>query len=383
MGISVIVPVYNGELYISECINSILMQTEKNFELILIDDGSTDNSGKICDRFADSDSRIRVVHKENKGLINARITGIEMAEYELIAFVDADDWIEDIYLERMLKARDKTNADIVISGCMAEKDGAKKSIENLILPGIYEEDKLEKDFIPRMLYYKGFYEFGIMPYMCNKIFRKDLLQKCYMKINTSIYDGEDAAVVYPYLLSAKKVVVIEDNMYHYRIHENSMTYKRDEGFYENVSKLYLHLNSQFKLSKYYDLMRPQLDEYMRMMIWQGTPEERKGITEQYVFPFGKILHNSDIILYGAGEVGKKYYQQIKRTKFCNIVSWVDKNYLALSGQGICIEAPEIIVGKQFDYIVIANAKAKIRGEIKAYLYTIGIRTEQIIMGEEY
>ena len=382
MNISVIVPIYNGELYVEKCINSILAQTNRCFELVLVDDGSTDNSGKICETFAEKDSRVKVIHKKNAGLINARITGIEAAKNELISFVDADDWIDEMFLERMAAVLEDKNADIVISGCMAEKCGFSRTIENLISPGVYEGDKLINCFFPHMLYYKGFYEFGVMPYMCNKMFRRKFLKSCYFNIDTKIYDGEDVAVVYPYLLFSKKVVVIDDPMYHYRLHENSMTNKRDRGFYENVSRLYLHLNKAFMASKHYEVMGPQLDEYMRMMIWKGTPAEVRGKTEQYFFPFARVLQNSDIILYGAGEVGKKYYQQIMRTKYCRIVSWVDRDYMELSAQGLSVEAPETILKYTFDYIVIANVKDKIRNEIKSYLISRGVREEMIVMGEE-
>ena len=128
MNISVIVPIYNGELYVEKCINSILAQTNRCFELVLVDDGSTDNSGKICETFAEKDSRVKVIHKKNAGLINARITGIEAAKNELISFVDADDWIDEMFLERMAAVLEDENADIVISGCMAEKCGFRKAI---------------------------------------------------------------------------------------------------------------------------------------------------------------------------------------------------------------------------------------------------------------
>lgn len=382
MEVSVVVPVYNEELYIEKCICSILSQTYRNFELLLVDDGSTDRSGEICDTFASMDDRIRVIHKKNEGLIKTRIRGIEASRSEWISFIDADDWIDEIFLEQLVKSLKNEKADIVISGCIAEKDKISRPIHNLILPGVYENDKLKNYFFSCMLYYQGFYEFGIMPYMCNKIFCKELLRKCYIGIDTKIYDGEDVAVVYPYLLSSKKVVVINEDMYHYRIHENSMTNKINKGFYENVSRLYLYLNKKFKESTYYCLMRPQLDEYMRMMIWKGTPENIRGKTEQYFFPFAKVKQNSDIVLYGAGEVGKKYYQQIMRTKYCNIVSWVDKNYMELSAQGIPIEPLETALEKEFDYVVIANATEKIRNEIKFRLIGLGVEEEVIVSGEE-
>lgn len=382
MNVSIIVPVYNVEQYLATCINSILSQDYGNFELIIVDDGSTDSSGIICDIFADKDKRIKVIHKENAGVNSARLTGVSIAEFELISFVDADDWVDNHFLKRLVDSIEAEEADIGISGCVLEAKEASRLMKNLIQAGAYEGDDLENIVFPQMLYFKGFYEFGIMPYLCNKIFHKKLLMKCYMGIDKKIYDGEDVAIVYPYILFSKKIVIIEDCMYHYRIHENSVTNKIGKEFYENVSRLYLYLNKTFRISKYYEVMQPQLDEYMRMMIWKGTPADMRGKTEQYFFPFAKVLQNSAIILYGAGKVGKKYYQQIMRTKYCRIVSWVDKNYVELSAQGLSVEALETALENKFDYIVIANVMDKIRNEIKSYLISCGVKEEAIVMGEE-
>lgn len=381
MKISVIVPVYNGELYIEKCITSILEQTYTEFELILVNDGSTDHSGTICEKFANKDRRIKVVHKKNGGLISARITGIEEAKGKWISFVDSDDWIDTFFLERMINVAEKSAADIVISGCISENSGVSEKITNLIPSGIYEENELEMSFIPKMLYYQGFYQFGILPYMCNKIFNREILKKCYENIDTKIYDGEDVAVVYPYILYSKRIAVIDECMYHYRIHEKSMTFQKKKGFYENVSRLYIHLYKIFSTSKYYEVMLPQLNQYMRLMIWIGIPEENRK-KEGYLFPFEKVPYGSDVILYGAGAVGIEYYQQLKRSNYCNIVTWVDRNYLGMAGQGFLIESPNMISFKKYDYIVIANIKEEIRKEIKEFLLEMGISENKIIMGEE-
>lgn len=114
--ISIIVPVYNGEKYLNRCVDSILNQTFKNFELILVNDGSTDNSGKICDEYKEKDRRVRVIHKPNGGRSDAKNAGIDLAfsdsDSEWIAFIDCDDWIHPRYLEFLLKAAIESNASI-------------------------------------------------------------------------------------------------------------------------------------------------------------------------------------------------------------------------------------------------------------------------------
>ena len=112
--ISIIVPVYNVESYLERCINSILNQTFKNFELILVDDGSTDKSGEICDSFAGYDKRIRVIHKKNGGLSSARNVGLDVSIGKYIGFVDSDDWIDEFMYEKLYRNMIKTKSDIVI-----------------------------------------------------------------------------------------------------------------------------------------------------------------------------------------------------------------------------------------------------------------------------
>ena len=114
--VSVIVPVYNTEKYLPRCIESILAQTFTDFELILVNDGSTDKSGKICDEYAKKDSRIVVIHKENGGVSSARNKGIEISQGELISFIDADDWITPLYLSDLITDITSSFTDIVLHG---------------------------------------------------------------------------------------------------------------------------------------------------------------------------------------------------------------------------------------------------------------------------
>ena len=128
--ISVIIPVYKVEQFLGDCIKSILSQTFSNYEIILVDDGSPDNSGKLCDEFAAGDSRIKVVHKENGGVSSARNKGIEIAEGEWICFVDSDDWVEPDYLEVMFKTAIENNADVSVCGFVGGKKTALKTVRS-------------------------------------------------------------------------------------------------------------------------------------------------------------------------------------------------------------------------------------------------------------
>ena len=113
--ISIIVPVYNVEKYVAECIESIIKQTYQNLEILLIDDGSTDNSGKICDKYAEKDKRIKIIHKENGGVSSARNLGLDLAQGEYIAFIDSDDFVSNKYIESLYSAIEHKDAEIVLS----------------------------------------------------------------------------------------------------------------------------------------------------------------------------------------------------------------------------------------------------------------------------
>lgn len=378
--VSVIIPIYNCEEYLEHCIKSILCQTLKEQEIICIDDGSTDHSAQIIKRLQTEDGRIVLLQQENQGAAAARNLGLQKAKGEYIAFLDADDWVECFFLERLINLMEQTRADIVISGCIEEKEGVSNKLLNLIPSGIYTNSELTTDFVSHMLYYGEFYKFGILPYMWTKLFRKDLLKK-HINVDRGIFDGEDVAVVYPYLLDAKKVVVTDECMYHYRIHKGSISFEKGAAFYDNVSRLYLYLNNKFKETQYYDLMLPQLNQYMRWMVWIGVTMAEREKECSFCFPFGKVTKDCNIILYGAGSVGKRYYQQLKRTGYCRIVSWVDRGYLELTSHEVLIESPDVIPLKKYDYIVVAIADTRICEEIKRYLLDMGISESQIMIGE--
>lgn len=373
--ISIIVPIYNADKYLEKCLDSIMNQTYNNFEVILVNDGSTDNSGEICERYASIDKRAKVIHKkENQGLISARIDGIQNAVSEYIGFVDADDWIDEDFFEILAMNMEQNDADIVISGCTKEQGGYSVGVKNNVTTGVYFGKSL-LNIYPKILHYDGFYNFGILPYLWNKLYRRQLLYTCYKDIDTYISDGEDVAVVFPYLLRAQKVVVTNESKYHYRLHPQSMTAKKNKDFYENVSRLYLHLKKEFQKTDYYEMMLPQLDQYMRMMIWQGNPESFID-AEKHLFPFDRIPRGAKIILYGAGRVGKTYHHQICLSGYCKIVAWVDKGKEADNQD---IKGVGVISSEVFDYIVIAVENKKTQKDIYKELEKIGIKCEKIVI----
>ena len=200
--ISVIVPVYNTEKYLHRCIDSILSQTFTDFELLLIDDGSKDSSGAICDEYAAKDNRVRVFHKENGGVSSARNLGLDNATGEWIAFVDADDWVESGYLYSML--------------CVPEADLIMSSFQ--IVDNV---EKLDND-VQSKYYAKETIRFFIAKYIHNsalvapwaKLFKKSLVGS--LRFNTKLSLNEDTVFVFEYLSNIQSVYIVEYYGYNYR-----------------------------------------------------------------------------------------------------------------------------------------------------------------------
>lgn len=219
--ISVIVPIYKIEAYLPKCIDSLLNQSFSGFELILVNDGSPDNCPKICNQYGAKDSRIRVVHKENGGLLSARKAGLKKAKGRYIAFVDGDDWVDKFYLDTLFKLAEANDADLVVTGHFREFDGKIETIKPK-KAGIYDENELKSSIIPKAIYNGKFCEHGISTYVWNKLFRTELLYSILLDIPNDIVMGEDAAITYSYLSISKSLVVSRIPLYYYRQRHDSI-----------------------------------------------------------------------------------------------------------------------------------------------------------------
>lgn len=203
--ISVIIPVFNVEHYLIDCVDSVRKQTFKDLQIILIDDGSTDSSGEICDELKTLDNRIEVVHKMNKGVSSARNTGLSLAKGKYISFVDADDWISPEMYEIMLLELKKNEADIVACKFMEETSPQKKNNSNIL----YNTEIIQSNSIERFLC-KDLYGNSI----CNKLFKN---KKNMPRFNENRRVGEDFLFLYQMVKKSNVIIKIDKVGYHYRI----------------------------------------------------------------------------------------------------------------------------------------------------------------------
>ena len=211
--ISIIVPVYNVSLYLDACLNSIRKQSYTNFECILVDDGSTDSSGEICDKYANLDARFKVIHKINGGAHAARLEGYKQAQGEFIGFVDADDWIEPDMYEKLIASM-YDDIDITI-GCFIQECQGSTPMETR---GKWGLTTLNSEYALAHALTRRIFAWELW---C-KLFRKKLFDESVFPILASV--GDDMITSCYLFQRARKVVYIPDDVYHYRLHPESMTH---------------------------------------------------------------------------------------------------------------------------------------------------------------
>lgn len=208
--ISVIVPVYKVEPYLCKCLDSIVNQTYRNLEIILVDDGSPDNCGAICDEYAARDERIKVIHKANGGVASARNVGLDAATGEYIGWVDSDDWIEPDMFGRLLKGAEAYDADIVICGRMENYP------DRDVPMNWQQEELLDKEQTIAMLVEDDL----VRSYLWDKLWKRELFQDIRFP---RLMAFEDMAMMYRLFMKAERVACLPEVLYHYEHRDASLT----------------------------------------------------------------------------------------------------------------------------------------------------------------
>lgn len=216
--LSIIIPVYNNEMYLRSTLQSVLGQTYSDFEILIVDDGSTDSSLDICQEFAQKDNRLRVIQKENGGVSSARNCGLEEATGRYIAFVDSDDCIDPEMYAVMISVLEKTEADFV--NCCVVK-------ERCYMPQSYQKGAVEVSNLPleNILKKNCFIDSSL-----NKVYRRELIGNTRFDENISY--SEDKLFVTELILKAEKLAFVSNTFYHYIQHENSLSWQDTEAVWK-------------------------------------------------------------------------------------------------------------------------------------------------------
>lgn len=421
--VSVIIPVYNACDYVSQCLDSVLAQSLKETEIICVDDGSTDNSFEILQRYQKADGRIRVIRQENRFAGAARNCGIKMASGEYLHFLDSDDYIEETFLERMYDAAGRNGADVVICDAFC-----KDMFTGRIDPRIAN---MEMDFLPkehsrfnRINAGKGLFQIT-NGWPWDKLFRRDFIEKEGL-LFTASRTANDGYFVFMALSLAESITKVDERLVTHRVNDlRSLSNTRESSWHCGFEMLYDIEDGLRRAHIYDDLRQSFLNFALHYLLWSleemRPGEVRKKIFraiveeagdrwgfsqygEEYFyvgtwykkyiymtshcfeeyeqkysieFPFKKVARGSKIVLYGAGRNGKKYYQQLQDTEYASVVFWLDQKFKDTVRNKMFGWLDDLGT-VDYDYIVITLESGSAYTEIKSKLLAAGVPAGKII-----
>lgn len=370
--ISVIVPVYNVENYISQCIESIINQSYINLQIILVDDGSTDSSGEICDKYMQNDSRIQVIHKKNEGLTTSRRAGMRIATGKYIGFVDADDYIDiDMYF-MLYTVAERYQAQFVHSGYF---EGSKDKIQCTSPKTVHYKNIQKKEWLLAELF-SLYPDAEIGPALWCNLFERNFIINNYMQVPHSQSYGEDLITMCSCIIDADNFVSIPDCFYHYRVRGDSISNSVSEKRVLEYYVLYDLLRKILEKNICTESSITALKRRFHILMLQFLAKQNNYYIPKYKYSKIEELKNKKIILYGCGKVGQDYYHQICKYQYCAIVSWVDQKETHFDYA--TIENEDILKEKEYDIILIAVYDESTANAIKKQLISYGINEKKII-----
>jgi glycosyltransferase involved in cell wall biosynthesis len=435
MKVSIVIPCYNTEKYIRQCMDSVLMQTHKEIEVICVDDGSQDQTRDIIREYQIKDDRVKLICQENSFAGVARNNGMRQATGDYIVFLDSDDYFEADMVELMVKAAQESGADIVLCDAYYFNN----------LTGEISEPTwiLRKDFIPegkKVFNYKEIPDriFSIsLSVPWNKLYRMDFVSKEKLYFQDTQRSNDEFFVGLS-MIVAEKISFVDNRLVYYRTnnqtslqgygskHAPSLDFfyalkklkdeliirgqfdgvsigfenkcisccvatLRKQTIAENFSYIYgflketgfeeLGLNNMNE-----DDIRNNKEIFISMkkysvleFLFYNWKQALVTNIERFKFPFDLIGNRRKVALYAAGEVGRSYYHQLMEATFYQLVGWFDKDYKKYADQGKPVLNPEEIPSCDFDVIVIAIEDASISQTVVEYLVDIGVSREKICL----
>ncbi len=365
--ISVIVPIYNVDAYLFQCINSITNQTYKQLEIILVNDGSTDNSLEICESFRKQDQRIKVIAKSNGGLVSARKAGVNASSGDYLFYIDGDDWIDNDCLEQYYQYAKQHDVDIVIGDYKREFIGNFVKISNGVPCGLYDRKRMMNEIFPLMIYSGEFFHHGIRTYSWGKLYKRKIIKQLQNEIPNNITVGECAALLYPAIFNSSSLFVTDYAGCNYRQRANSMlkstnSYPSELG---RLASVFNYLSKALDLSDQNSNFLFQLQAYFVAIsiIRTGAFLADSQLFKKFAV-FGEFEEGAQVCLYNSGSFGQHVYRHLIANDLFKFVAWFDGDYSESQLLGMNVTDPEEIVNYEFDYLLVASFDQQIKSEVE-------------------
>lgn len=433
--VSVVIPVYNAERYLNECLDSLLNQTLKDIEIICVDDGSKDNSLDILKEYAMKDNRIKVVSQANQGAGLARNAGVELATGKYLSILDADDFFAPDMLLHTVRKAEEDQSEIVVFGAWNYSDVTHATSP---LKAVLRTDLVNvKSPFSKREFPKYILNFTL-GCAWNKLFLRSFVMDNKLRFQ-AVRLADDIYFTMLALVKAERISILDEKLLYYRmanpLSQQGQTNKtptefflayygvkqtlQEEGLYEQVEQsfvnramancisrlgmlsayepyeyLYNKLKNEyfaaFEFDKYDKSFYYSEDDYENYKIIEECSlaeylYKQKYTLEHYIFggfqelyfrfPFERVDKDDRIVLYGAGNVGNAYFRQIVCSRYCEAVLWVDRKY---EEYGYLVNEPKKINEVEYDKVVIAVADSETAQKIREYLLSEGVGDKNII-----
>lgn len=375
--ISIIVPIYNVQNYLEKCINSIMNQTYSFIEIILVNDGSTDLCGAMCEEYASKDDRIKVIHKENGGVVSARKTGANIASGDYIVGVDGDDWIESDRIELLVEAMKNTNPDMVyMAGMKREYDGRVSVVEEHIPYGIYSDKNIESIF-ELLSNTTVCFQNDMNAAVWMWAIRREIYCENVYDLDEEISIADDQIIVWSCLLDSKNVILSKNNGYHYVFRSDSImnsmnvSHKRElQALFRQFSQRLKNKNASAKVRKAFLFLN------VRILLTNDCSSFVQDTNENLCL-YSKIKKNMKVVVYGAGKFGTELCKVCR--SYVDVVLWTDTNISNKQGSGIMegLHEPTQILELAYDYVLVAVINYKTAVEIQEQLIKMGVPRQKI------
>ena len=321
IAISVIVPVYNVQNYLRDCIESLINQTFKDFELILVDDGSTDKSGLICDEYAQKDSRIKVYHKVNEGLGLTRKYGFERSTGQYVTFIDSDDSVLLNYLESLYFVADKNEADLVVSGYIKTDELGREIFTSVLKEESFSGSDVKNILLSRFIGSLPDKQDSIFTTAWGKLYLRNTLAVNHVEFYSErVIQSEDLAFQFDALPHFKSAYVIQYSGYKYRTNTSSLSLKYKPNRFDEVKKVY-----RYTLNKITELRLPadakyRADKMLFVQILSCLKQENTSISKKNIYACLKRIKEI---------ISDSLVQKVVRQYPIKKLNWKQKSYVLM------------------------------------------------------
>lgn len=352
--VSVIIPAYNVAPYIYHCLSSVSSQTYESIEIIVVNDGSTDDTYSICIGFTSVDDRLKIVNQKNFGLVAARKAGLSVASGELILNVDGDDWLPSNAISLLVAASMSHQSDLVIGSFNREFIGSLSLNTPRLSPGYYSRAEIHEHILPRMIYDFGISTHGITTYSWGKLFRADLYRQILANVPDSFSLGEDSLCTYPFIACCSGLQVIHESVYFYRQRSSSMLKSAlDPASEMNYLAAFVR-QLQFSLSQVssFDFSSQIRGYYLRLASERTALCFHGDSIDPRLIGNCKIDKSAKIGVFSSGTFGRRLYTNLPSYGY-NIRYIFDNDYHESALGRLEVLPPRSIANSEIEYLLVA------------------------------